>query len=404
MLSAGMSEHKSKKSFKKITKKKSEQISPIHPHIEHIQAEINLLQAELDELEAKGTETTNEEETKKKITKACLERYQNTLIKLTDSAIKDKLRIYHENHIEREIKYKVENQTLALLQFLYVYRLAQFGLFSVIQVDNATDKLLAVTDLNDQLIGASVYASKDPYFKTRSSKRKFVFETLKKFETGSEERVTTGNDVTFKQLKALFDDIWSNTIDEQKALDKVKSNDATWLAVPAHEAENGIVESSTSTDLKNARVEQQKDEDHVDQNGHEKSVDNLLNKKNGEAGSKTEHDENNSTETKEEEHEAQTEESCLQDNNTEKTAETEHEDASYDESDKKSAESDPLDNSWRCRSSDGFSERGRGSSTRGFKRGWGRGRFTRGRGMRGAPRGRGRGRGYDNRDEYTAAE
>jgi hypothetical protein len=42
-----MSEHKVKKPFKKIIKKRSLQPPPIHPHIEQIQTEISLLQAEL---------------------------------------------------------------------------------------------------------------------------------------------------------------------------------------------------------------------------------------------------------------------------------------------------------------------------------------------------------------------
>lgn len=154
-------------------------------------------------------------------------------INQTDTEIKDKLRAYHENYIEKEIKYKVENQTLALLQFLYIVRLAQFGLFSAIQVENASEKLFAVNDFCDQLIGASVYAAKDPSYKIRSQKRKFVFEALKKFELSSEDTVTTINDVTFKQIKTLFDDIWNNTIDEKRALDRVHSEDPTWLIIPA---------------------------------------------------------------------------------------------------------------------------------------------------------------------------
>lgn len=200
----------------------------------------------------KEEELTEEERMKKQITEACLEKYQTTLknlvslllcnfintriftqINQTDTEIKDKLRAYHENYIEKEIKYKVENQTLALLQFLYIVRLAQFGLFSAIQVENASEKLFAVNDFCDQLIGASVYAAKDPSYKIRSQKRKFVFEALKKFELSSEDTVTTINDVTFKQIKTLFDDIWNNTIDEKRALDRVHSEDPTWLIIPA---------------------------------------------------------------------------------------------------------------------------------------------------------------------------
>lgn len=200
----------------------------------------------------KEEQLTEEERMKKQITEACLEKYQTTLknlvslllcnfintriftqINQTDTEIKDKLRAYHENYIEKEIKYKVENQTLALLQFLYIVRLAQFGLFSAIQVENASEKLFAVNDFCDQLIGASVYAAKDPSYKIRSQKRKFVFEALKKFELSSEDTVTTINDVTFKQIKTLFDDIWNNTIDEKRALDRVHSEDPTWLIIPA---------------------------------------------------------------------------------------------------------------------------------------------------------------------------
>lgn len=56
---------------------------------------------------------------------------------------------------------------------------------------------------------------------------------MKKFELSSEDTVTTINDVTFKQIKTLFDDIWNNTIDEKRALDRVHSEDPTWLIIPA---------------------------------------------------------------------------------------------------------------------------------------------------------------------------
>ncbi|KAG1146922.1 hypothetical protein G6F37_000863 [Rhizopus arrhizus] len=452
-----MSEHKVKKPFKKIIKKRSLQPPPIHPHIEQIQTEISLLQAELDELEVNGKELNQEEEMKKQVTKACLERYQTTLTKLTDSAMKDKLRAYHENYIEREIKYKVENQTLALLQFFYIVRLAQHGLFSAIEVDNASDKLFAVTDFCDQLIGASVYAAKDPSYKSRSFKRRFIFDALKKFEMGSEDIVT--KNVTFKQLKTLFDDIWNNTIDEQRALEKVKSNDANWLVIPADEAAPGNVTSPASEDSKKLSVPLSQENEPVNQmeqeyannedvfvlkqNGYQDySTDEILSKKSSKASEKDEYDNNDvQAEIKEElgahtemgefdniegKHAKEIKDGTVdaeysevketKGNSTTDVEEIMKEEeegfqANEDEfaeireetdSDKKYTESDISADNWRVRNSDNnsFYGRGRGTAPRGFRRG-SRGRYMRGRGGRGAPRGRGRGRGYE---PHTGAE
>ncbi|CEI88921.1 hypothetical protein G6F70_005196 [Rhizopus microsporus] len=397
-----MNEQKAKKPFKRTIKKRSLQPPPIHPHIEQIQTEINSLQAELDELKVKEEELTEEERMKKQITEACLEKYQTTLKNLTDTEIKDKLRAYHENYIEKEIKYKVENQTLALLQFLYIVRLAQFGLFSAIQVENASEKLFAVNDFCDQLIGASVYAAKDPSYKIRSQKRKFVFEALKKFELSSEDTVTTINDVTFKQIKTLFDDIWNNTIDEKRALDRVHSEDPTWLIIPADSPVPDHVTLHTNQNEPSLSTSNEEKQNEQEEEEEEESADienNVLN-------------ENDKMEIKE-----------LDDKVSEQpelTIEAEGEDheedrthhingdtlESKEEYDYVRKHSESEQDNWRNRGSidNNFRGRGRGIPTiHGFRRGTGRGRYIRGRGARGMSRGRGRGRGYD-RNDYVGTE
>lgn len=104
-----------------------------------------------------------------------------------------------------ESRSRDEQQVLFLLQFFYFIRLGQLGLFDYVQCKAPAATLKAMTDVCDQLVGASVYCAMDP----KSRKRGQLFGTLKKLEVGSDDEIC--DKVTFKDLKELMQHVWSNT-------------------------------------------------------------------------------------------------------------------------------------------------------------------------------------------------
>lgn len=112
---------------------------------------------------------------------------------------------------DMESRNKEEQQTLFLLQFFYLVRLGQLGLFEYIDTASSSS-LKAMTDVCDQLVGAAVYCAVDPKLKTQ--KRSHVFSTLKKLEVGSDDEIC--DKVTFKDLKELMQHIWDHTVTETK--------------------------------------------------------------------------------------------------------------------------------------------------------------------------------------------
>ncbi|KAI8646637.1 hypothetical protein BD408DRAFT_440013 [Parasitella parasitica] len=203
------------RSYKKTLNKKKQSISTIHPYIELIQGEINILASEIETIDKiqKERELTSTEQAQKDIVTACLEKYQATLTKLNDSPMQSKLRSYNDITISK----KNETQTLFILQFFYIVRLGQLGLFDLIEIESPKSMLDAITDICDQLIGASVYHATDPSPSTKSQKRKQVFDILKKLETNSED-IILGN-ITFKDIKNLIQHVWDNTLNEEQILE-----------------------------------------------------------------------------------------------------------------------------------------------------------------------------------------
>ncbi|CEP17584.1 hypothetical protein [Parasitella parasitica] len=171
------------RSSKKPLGKKKQNTSTVHPHIELIQGEINTFAEEIESFDSiqKERELTSAEQAQKDIAIACLEKYQSMLAKLV-SLIK-----------------------------------GQLGLFHLIEMESPKTMLDAITDICDQLIGASVYHATDPSPSIKSQKRKQVFDILKKLETSSED-VIMGN-ITFKDIKNLIQHVWDNTINEEQVLE-----------------------------------------------------------------------------------------------------------------------------------------------------------------------------------------
>ncbi|KAI9248713.1 hypothetical protein EDC94DRAFT_624732 [Helicostylum pulchrum] len=199
------------KSSKKHSKKKSS--NTVHPYIECVQKEINSLQEELTLLESKQ-ELTTDEETQLAITRACLERYQNTLVKLTEQTMSSK--VQQLNSItENEIKQREETQMFLFLQVLYLMRLGQLGLYNCIE---QAPSLQSVSGLCDQIIGAAVYYAKDPSTQVKEQKRHKIRELLKKLEHGSNDLIEESDTTTFKQIKEFLQHIWDNTVERTESV------------------------------------------------------------------------------------------------------------------------------------------------------------------------------------------
>ncbi|KAG2231361.1 hypothetical protein INT48_007486 [Thamnidium elegans] len=194
------------KTSKKYQKKRSN--NTVHPYIECVQQEINGLQEELTLLESKQ-ELTTEEETQLAITRACLERYQGTLAKLTEQTMSSK--VQQLNSItENEIRQREETQMFSFLQVLYLMRLGQLGLYNCIE---QAPSLQSVGNLCDQIIGAAVYYAKDPSSQVKEQKRHKIRDLLKKLEHGSNDLIEESDTTTFKQIKEFLQHIWDNTIE-----------------------------------------------------------------------------------------------------------------------------------------------------------------------------------------------
>ncbi|KAI9478543.1 MAG: hypothetical protein EXX96DRAFT_619476 [Benjaminiella poitrasii] len=220
---------KSTRTYKKKSSKKKQNATYVHPYLECIQNEIKSLQDELNNLEEqqKIRELSLEEQSNKQITKACLERYKLTLTKFTDSSMKGRISSYTDTR-DKDIKQNNEQQILSLLQFFYIVRLGQLGLFEMM-IDHVTkskkesapthdEYLKATTDLCDQLVGASVFLKTDPSPQIKSAKRQQVFSLLKKLDAGVDEIIPDQNQITFKDIRKLIKHIWDNTVPEEQAL------------------------------------------------------------------------------------------------------------------------------------------------------------------------------------------
>ncbi|KAI7902981.1 uncharacterized protein BX663DRAFT_542992 [Cokeromyces recurvatus] len=253
--------------FKKKSNKKRHHPMSIHPYLECIQNEIKNLQDELNNLEEqqKTRELSLEEQSNKQIAKACLERYKLTLTKFTDSSMKSRVTSYTDTR-EKDFKQNNEQQILSLLQFFYFVRLGQLGLFEMmvnhvtaLKKDSSSpthdDYLKAITDLCDQLVGASVYLKTDPSAHIRTTKRQQVFSLLKKLDLGLDELIPDQEKITFKDIKNLIQHVWDNTVPEEDV-----NENAQLDTLPIHQ-NNNKQEGEEQELLRNNEPENQKTEE-----------------------------------------------------------------------------------------------------------------------------------------------
>jgi hypothetical protein len=144
-----------------------------------------------------------------------------------------------QSYYETERKRKGEDQILSILQFFYIVRLGQQGLFSIIEQEEPPVDIDSLTNICDQLVGSSLYAAKDPSMNNRSRHKNKLFDILHKLENGVDEPVYDGANTTFKQVKRLVDQIWKNTKDEKSVMQQYsrlpKQDDnepPTWIVMP----------------------------------------------------------------------------------------------------------------------------------------------------------------------------
>jgi hypothetical protein len=112
----------------------------------------------------------------------------------------------------KELTARFEQETLTLLHFFYIVRLAQKGFFDAISQSYPEVEPGALIHLCDRLVGGSLFVVKDPIEQVRSDKRIQVFDLLQKLHDGVAEPIDDGYSTTFKQVRHLvFDFIESTT-------------------------------------------------------------------------------------------------------------------------------------------------------------------------------------------------
>jgi hypothetical protein len=111
-----------------------------------------------------------------------------------------------------ELTTRFEQETLTLLHFFYIVRLAQKGFFDAISQSYPEVEPGALIHLCDRLVGGSLFVVKGPTEQVRSDKRIQVFDLLQKLHDGVAEPIDDGYSTTFKQVRHLvFDFIESTT-------------------------------------------------------------------------------------------------------------------------------------------------------------------------------------------------
>ncbi|ORZ18897.1 hypothetical protein BCR42DRAFT_234569 [Absidia repens] len=115
------------------------------------------------------------------------------------------------NNTSRESAANFQQETLTLLHFFYIVRLAQKGFFTLISQQYPNVEPDALVYLCDKLVGGSLFVVKDPEEKVRSSKRNQVFDTLQKLHNGAPESIGGEFITTFEQVRHLIYDFIGST-------------------------------------------------------------------------------------------------------------------------------------------------------------------------------------------------
>ncbi|ORX47154.1 hypothetical protein DM01DRAFT_1339174 [Hesseltinella vesiculosa] len=105
---------------------------------------------------------------------------------------------------DEEIRQRFEDETLTLLHFFYIVRLAQQGFFSLIASSYPNVEPKALVHLCDKLVGGSLFVVKDPLAQVRKNKRSQVLELLHKLHDGAPVPIDTGFSTTFENVRHLI--------------------------------------------------------------------------------------------------------------------------------------------------------------------------------------------------------
>ncbi|KAI8336746.1 hypothetical protein BC941DRAFT_502943 [Chlamydoabsidia padenii] len=124
------------------------------------------------------------------------------------SCLKQHYPININEHLEThgELVTLFQQETLTLLHFFYIVRLAQKGFFTFISQSYPDVNPDALVHLCDKLVGGSLFVVKDPVKAVRSSKNAEVFEMLHKLHNGTPEAIGDGYSTTFEQVQHLIHD------------------------------------------------------------------------------------------------------------------------------------------------------------------------------------------------------
>ncbi|KAI8092987.1 uncharacterized protein BX664DRAFT_357470 [Halteromyces radiatus] len=106
---------------------------------------------------------------------------------------------------------RFQQETLTLLHFFYIVRLAQQGFFTIISQSYPNIEPNALIHLCDKLVGGSLFVVKDPSEHVRQSKNNEVFHLLKQLHDGSTQPIDTGFSTTFEQIRHLIYDFIEST-------------------------------------------------------------------------------------------------------------------------------------------------------------------------------------------------
>ncbi|CAO3638266.1 unnamed protein product [Cunninghamella blakesleeana] len=109
-----------------------------------------------------------------------------------------------------------QEETLTLLHFFYIVRLAQQGFFTLISQSYPNVEPNALIYLCDKLVGGSLFAVKDPIDDIRTNKRSEVFSLLQKLHDGKDEPIDDQFTTTFKSIHHLISHFIHSTMTSQQ--------------------------------------------------------------------------------------------------------------------------------------------------------------------------------------------
>lgn len=157
---------------------------------------------------------------------------------------------------------RFQQETITLLHFFYIVRLAQKGFFNFISQSYPNVNPDALIHLCDRLVGGSLFVVKDPVKEVQSSKKAEVFFLLRKLHNGAPEPIGGGYSTTFEQIRQMIHDfidsattpssqpIVQKTNDDHlpasSISESIKQQPPIWLVVPFNGMVDGIQQPDTA--------------------------------------------------------------------------------------------------------------------------------------------------------------